>query len=237
MRLSAHIGLLASSTQIRMNTISAIPNTPTTAEYSYADPFATYSHAYILPRIRALLSQRGPGTRILDLGCGNGSLLGAISRPEWKLYGVDASGSGIDMARQAHPQIRFAIGDVTSGFDDLDCPGGYFDLVLATEVIKHVYAPRKLVDNAFQALRQGGEIILTTPYHGYLKNLALALTDRFDAHFTALWDGGHIKFWSRQTLTILLREARFSKLKFYGTGRCPLLWKSTVVSAKKPATG
>jgi len=27
-----------------------------------------------------------------------------------------------------------------------------------------------------------------------------------DSHYAALWDGGHIKFWSRATLTTLLQE-------------------------------
>jgi 2-polyprenyl-3-methyl-5-hydroxy-6-metoxy-1,4-benzoquinol methylase len=189
------------------------------------------------PGSRIYFSQRGPGTRILDLGCGNGSLLGAIDRPEWELFGVDASRSGIDMARQAHPEMQFAVGDITGRFGELGCPADYFDIVVRTEVIEHVYAPRKLAENAFQALRPGGELILSTPYHGYLKNLALALTGKFDDHFTALCDGGHIKFWSQQTLTILLRGARFTELKFYGSGRCPLVWKSTVVSAKKCGAG
>jgi 2-polyprenyl-3-methyl-5-hydroxy-6-metoxy-1,4-benzoquinol methylase len=219
-----------------MNRISVIADMPGRAEYSYAHPFATCSHAYVLPRIQSLLSRRGCGTRVLDLGCGNGSLLGAISNSEWELHGVDSSCSGIDIARQAHPGIGFGIGDITGRFGDLGCPVNYFDVVLSTEVIEHVYAPRKLVENAFEALRPGGQLILTTPYHGYLKNLALALTGKFDAHFTALWDGGHIKFWSHQTLTILLREARLTEIKFYGTGRCPFLWKSTVVSAWKSGT-
>jgi hypothetical protein len=37
---------------------------------------------------------------------------------------------------------------------------------------------------------------VSTPYHGYHKNLGLALSGKMDAHFTALWEGGHIKFFS-----------------------------------------
>jgi predicted HicB family RNase H-like nuclease len=48
--------------------------------------------------------------------------------------------------------------------------------------------------------------VISTPYHGYWKNLMLALTGKMDAHFTALWDHGHIKFWSMRTLGELLRE-------------------------------
>ena len=47
------------------------------------------------------------------------------------------------------------------------------------------------------------------PHHGNLKNCAFALSGKLDAHFSALWDGGHIKFWSRRTLTALLQEAGF----------------------------
>ena len=69
---------------------------------------------------------------------------------------------------------------------------------------------------------------------GYLKNCALAISGKLDAHFTALWDGGHIKFWSRRTLTALLQEAGFQVVSFRGAGRCPWLWKSMLIAARKP---
>ena len=78
-------------------------------------------------------------------------------------------------------------------------------------------------------------MVLSTPYHGYLKNLALALSGRLDAHFGALRDGGHIKFFSWPTLQVLLEEAGFVDLRFRGAGRVPFLWKSMVVSARRPS--
>jgi hypothetical protein len=53
-----------------------------------------------------------------------------------------------------------------------------------------------------------------------------------DRHLTALWDGGHIKFWSKQTITTLLNEQGFHKTKFIGCGRLPYLWKSMIIEAK-----
>jgi 2-polyprenyl-6-hydroxyphenyl methylase/3-demethylubiquinone-9 3-methyltransferase len=70
---------------------------------------------------------------------------------------------------------------------------------------------------------------LSTPYHGYLKNLALALCDRWDHHHTALWHGGHIKFFSRATIGRLLSDNGFEVQGFRGVGRVPYLWKSMVV--------
>ncbi len=74
--------------------------------------------------------------------------------------------------------------------------------------------------------------ILTTPYHGYLKNLTIALANKMDYHLSALWEGGHIKFWSRRTLAILLREAGSHHLVFTGAGRIPYLWRHMVFSAR-----
>ena len=55
-----------------------------------------------------------------------------------------------------------------------------------------------------------------------------------DRHFTALWDHGHIKFWSMATLGELLREAGFVDLRFERVGRVPALAKSMIAVARKP---
>lgn len=55
-----------------------------------------------------------------------------------------------------------------------------------------------------------------------------------DAHFTALWDHGHIKFWSIRTLGELLREAGFVNLRFERVGRVPALAKALIAIARKP---
>jgi fructose-1,6-bisphosphatase/inositol monophosphatase family enzyme len=76
---------------------------------------------------------------------------------------------------------------------------------------------------------------VSTPYHGYWKNLALALAGKLDNHFTALWDHGHIKFWSIATLRHLLQEAGFQSIAFHRVGRIPLLAKSMIAVARKGA--
>lgn len=101
-------------------------------------------------------------------------------------------------------------------------------------MVEHLYAPRKFARTAFRLLKPGGRLIVSTPYHGYLKNCALALSGRLDKHFTALWDCGHIKFWSYDTLRTLLSEAGFESFAFHGVGRLPFLWKSMVVTAVRP---
>lgn len=62
----------------------------------------------------------------------------------------------------------------------------------------------------------------------------MATTGTLDAHFTALWDHGHIKFWSRATLRALLQEAGFVDIRFERVGRIPPLAKSMIAVARKP---
>ena len=69
-----------------------------------------------------------------------------------------------------------------------------FDAVTSTEVIEHLFSPRSLPRFAARVLLPAGYLILSTPYHGYIKNLALSITGKWDRHFSPLWDGGHIKF-------------------------------------------
>ena len=111
---------------------------------------------------------------------------------------------------------------------------GLFDAVVSTEVIEHLYSPHLLPRFAWHCLRPGGLLIVTTPHHGYLKNLALSVADKWDHHHTALWHGGHIKFWSRTTLTQLLAKEGFVAERFLGVGRVPWLWKSMILVMRKP---
>lgn len=111
---------------------------------------------------------------------------------------------------------------------------GLFDAVVSTEVIEHLYALHLLPIFTWHCLKPSELLIVTTPNHGYLKNLALSVAGNWDDHHTALWHGGHIKFWSRTTLTMPLAEEGFVADRYLGVGRLPLLWKIMILVMCKP---
>lgn len=172
--------------------------------------------------------------RVLDAGCGNGSFTASLADAGFDMYGIDLSESGINVARRENPKAQFAVASVYDDFRKVFPGVDSFDAIVSIEVIEHLYDPRTLARRAHEALRPGGLFIVTTPYWGYLKNVALALTNRIDRALTALWDGGHIKHFSRQTLSALLLEQPFEMVGFSGAGRpIPGLWNGMVMAVRK----
>ena len=201
--------------------------------YTYADHQCSHAHAYLIPEVQRILNKVDVlPRRLFDLGCGNGSVANHLSKTGWQVSGVDPSAEGIAQARAAFPGLRLEQG---SAYDEaLISRFGRFPVVISLEVIEHVYAPRSYVRTLFDLLEPGGMAIISTPYHGYWKNVALAITGRLDKHFTALWDHGHIKFWSMRTLSALLWEAGFIDIRFSRVGRISSLAKSMIAIAYRP---
>ena len=203
------------------------------SEYPYQDVGTACSHAYLKQPVADFLASAPRNARVLDLGCGNGATLGRLRGRDLELHGIDSSESGIRIANSAYPDVSFTVGDVSGDLHSTHAPNS-FDFVICTEVVEHVYNPRGLLRNAFRVLKPAGRLLISTPYHGWLKNSLLAVTGKLDGHFTALWDHGHIKFWSRRTLAHLLQEAGFVELEFLGVGRIPYLWKSMIFRTRRP---
>jgi len=201
------------------------------ADYLYRDLSEGHAHPYIMPVLETILGR--PAGPVLDLGCGSGWLALKLMERGYDVYGVDGSSSAIRLAASAMPN-RFFVLDVEKDELPSQLQDQRFGTVMSTEVIEHLYEPRKLLRLARNILRQngGGRLIVSTPYHGYLKNLALALAGKLDDHHTVLWDGGHVKFFSRRSLEQMLREEGFRVTGFAGAGRVPFLWKSMLISAR-----
>ncbi|ACK73856.1 Methyltransferase type 11 (plasmid) [Gloeothece citriformis PCC 7424] len=205
---------------------------PAQYEQFYRDASSAHHHSYLLPPLLDLISQQQHNSskklRVLDLGCGNGSLSQKIAEQGYELIGVNESASGILFASENFQDCKF----IQASLYDLPYSDweSTFDIVISAEVIEHLLYLWELIRCAKKCLKPKGKLILTTPYHGYWKNLILSLFGKMDGDFTVLWDGGQIKFFSVATLAQLLQEEGFTQINFKFAGRIPYLWKSMLCS-------
>jgi 2-polyprenyl-3-methyl-5-hydroxy-6-metoxy-1,4-benzoquinol methylase len=200
-------------------------------EYAYGDSQLTHAHAYLLKPLLSMMPKSQPGQklRVLDLGCGNGSFSNIIAQQGYEVVGIEESPSGIEFAQEAFPDCRFLQGSIYELPNQV--LNNSFDIVLSVEVIEHLFYPKELPRVARQCLKPSGTLIVTTPYNGYLKNVALSVLGKMDRHLTTLWDGGHIKFFSVDTLTKLMEAEGYQGTQFKFAGRMPYLWKSMLAAA------
>jgi 2-polyprenyl-3-methyl-5-hydroxy-6-metoxy-1,4-benzoquinol methylase len=207
------------------------------AQYGWTDAEASCAHDYTLPAVLELIQNQSAvlnrPLRVLDLGCGNGAGSASIAAAGHEVTAVDVSADGIEIARRTWPSVRFVVASV---YDDelADVISQQdFDCVISLDVVEHLFFPSKLIKRAYSLLAADGLLVISTPYHGYWKNLALSITGGWDRHFSVHQDGGHIKFFSRDSLTDMVRQAGFRDVSVEGKGRLAWLWKTMILVAKK----
>jgi 2-polyprenyl-3-methyl-5-hydroxy-6-metoxy-1,4-benzoquinol methylase len=203
--------------------------------YGWTSSKASSCNDFISPKIIQICSELGVH-RIIDIGCGNGVISGRLANSGFDVTGCDADEKGIEIAKQSVAGVNFQVIGVYD--DPVLLRNSDFDAVVSTEVIEHLFLPGYLPKFAKAVLKDSGYLIISTPYHGYLKNLAISLVNKWDVHHQSLNDGAHIKFFSRKTLTYLLEQEGFKVCSFYGVGNIglghlPYLWNSMILVAQK----
>lgn len=200
-------------------------------DYGYPDAALRWDDSYVWQPVRRAVASLPAGARVCEIGCGNGVTASRLAAMGYQVTAVDPSESGIAAARAACPGVRFEVAEADASLPERL---GTFDALVSIEVVEHCVSPKTFAACAAGLLRPGGLLVLTTPYHGYLKNLAIALTGRWDSHHDPLWEGGHVKFFSPATITRLLAGAGFAVQSIERVGRVQVLAKSMVVTAVAP---
>lgn len=201
-----------------------------TANYGWHSADPTISVDYCARAISRHLTRLKCKT-VLDIGCGNGAMTRLLQASGFQMTGIEPDRKGFDIASESVRDAKF----YNLGVYDDTSVLGKFDAVIASEVIEHLYDPSALLSVASRHLNEGGYLILTCPHHGYLKNLLISLTNKWDPHFHPATLGGHVKFWSHATMRAFLETHGFHVEILSGAGRCWPIWKSMVVVAMKRA--
>lgn len=203
--------------------------------YSVPEPGSGDAGRALAAEFVSIVAMTGDTKTVCDLGCGNGYLASQLGKAGFSVTGVDASETGIAVARRHYQSDRvdFICADFDSGPAAALLEGRRFDVVVSSDVIEHLYRPSTLIVAAARLLNPGGTLIVGTPYHGYLKNVAISALGAWDSHHAPNSDGGHIKFFSVRTLKQLLKHNGFVDTRFRFHGRVRWIAKNMICVAKK----
>lgn len=123
---------------------------------------------------RSLLGDKP--ANILDVGCGDGSVLKAIMRhyPKWRTFGVEFKPEIAGIGRTEGLMI------FTGTLEECDFPEKYFDLLIMNHLIEHLSDPLRAMRKACALLKPGGHIVGEVPNY-----------DSIDRRISGKWWGGH----------------------------------------------
>jgi 2-polyprenyl-3-methyl-5-hydroxy-6-metoxy-1,4-benzoquinol methylase len=138
--------------------------------------------------------------RVLDVGCGSGSMLKEMEAFGLEAYGVEPN----PMAVQAclNKGLRVAEGTL----ENVQYPAGYFDTIILWHVLEHVPSPRSTLASVYPILKPGGHVFICCP------NADSYMAD----FFNQFWAGWHIPFhlshFTPETMQSLILATSFQPL-------------------------
>jgi SAM-dependent methyltransferase len=154
-------------------------------------------------RLKSYIS-KGPGKRLLDVGCNLGFTVAAATELGLDAFGIDVDPGSIDEAKKQFGDHRFDCVDVR----EFAKRGETFDLIYTSEVIEHVPDPEGFVDALAKIANPNAVIYLTTPDAGHF---------RVPSDFVS-WENVkppiHILYFTKAGLTQLFGARGFGDIKF-----------------------
>lgn len=162
-----------------------------------------------LARVAALLRPYRVTNRCLDVGCGTGGFLTALSRDGWNAEGTELSGVAADRLERMGFRIH------RGAIEALNLPKESYDVAVMSEVLEHLRDPRAALENTMRSLRQGGVVYLTTPNYGALSRHVLR--DRW----RIVGIPEHLFYFSACSLTGLLGSVGLRPVRIWTEGLNP----------------
>jgi len=111
-------------------------------------------------RVDIALKLLDKGDRLLDIGCGNGTLCYFARSKYSEVCGVDISKTALKIAERRGMKTE----KVDLNGEELPFPSNYFDAITCLDVIEHIFEPRDLIKEINRVLKRGGCCDFSTKY-------------------------------------------------------------------------
>lgn len=190
---------------------------------------ARLREAFLLERVAATSTGSSHAPRVLDVGCGEGYFAAVLEHAGVEVVAVDVVAEPLLRALRRHPDLDARLVEPEA---PLPLEDSSFDVVWAGETIEHVADTSRWLSELRRVLRSGGVLLLTTPNHGWLSRLWLALNARaFQARFDPR--GDHLRFFTRAALADLLADFGFEDVTVRAAGGLPGARRVLLASARR----
>jgi 2-polyprenyl-3-methyl-5-hydroxy-6-metoxy-1,4-benzoquinol methylase len=148
-----------------------------------------------------------PGTDFLDFGCATGYFGSLIKKSKGcKVYGVEIS-EDVKQARK-----------VLDGVYSFDLDGDWpkevyersYDYLFFGDVIEHLKDPESALKKAYDLLKPGGKVLISTPNIAHISTRLELLQGNFEYEPMGILDNTHLKYFTLRSLTEIAQNAGYT---------------------------
>jgi 2-polyprenyl-3-methyl-5-hydroxy-6-metoxy-1,4-benzoquinol methylase len=150
----------------------------------------------------------GPGKRVLELGSGPGSITRLLKANQCRVTALELDPSALEMVSEYCEQaFRCDLNDPNWPLTLSAC--GKFDVVVAGDVLEHLYDPWAVLVNVRPLLADEGYVVISLPHVGHNAVIACLLAGDFGYQPWGLLDKTHIRFFGVENIQRLFEDAGF----------------------------
>jgi len=151
----------------------------------------------------------GHNKKILDVGCGDGSLPQILTKNKNEVWGMEVNQSAANRAKK-HCQKIFII-DVEN--NSLPVPDQYFDIIIFADVLEHLKLPAEILKKIRKKLKPNGLIIASIPNIANWRYRLKLLFGQFNYEDDGILDKTHLRFFTLSTIKKMFNQAGLKIVK------------------------
>ncbi len=158
--------------------------------------------------------------RVLDVGTSTGFLGRELAKRGHQLFGIEKDPHQASQAANFYCHLLVADAETLP-----QLPGAPFDVILCGDVLEHLREPLAVLKHLASSLRPGGRLLVTVPNVAFIACRLALLFGVFQYRDRGIMDRTHLRFFTKASLSQLLREAGFVVDNVKGLPPpLPLLW-------------
>lgn len=170
------------------------------------------SHRWLIERVPT-------GVTVLDCGCAGGYTARALSEEGGcTVDGAEISSEAASSAKDACRKVYVGSLEDASFVESL---GEGYDRILFGDVLEHLAAPGRVLEQMRSRLADGGRILISIPNVAYWRIRVHLLFGRFEYVDAGILDRTHLRFYTYRTARSLVEDAGYRVLRHELTCRVP----------------